>query len=174
MLATRAQPAKLTFDSSERAPAHACVWPRLCLNLPSHIFFCNCMYIHVAVLQWEPVPLNNAAMCANTCDKDCNFHTTWFSTMHFYFTEYTAVKCPPTYAKTLVITPAQGGGQGLAWARFSQRTLFWGASWFIRQAGARCLAPKKKWSSEPALGFDTPPCAGVLVAMKQGFGFSAP
>ena len=137
----------------------------------------------MTVLQWEPVPLNNAAMCANTCDKDCNFHTTWFSTMHFYFTDYTAVKCPPTYAKTLVTlvttlvtTPAHEGGGAKPSMGSLPPTNFVLWSELVYQTGRNSLprSPKKKWSSEPALGFDTPPCAGVLVAMKRVFGLSAP
>eukprot|EP00943_MAST-04B_sp_MAST-4B-sp1_P009523 g9523.t1 len=47
--------------------------------------------------QWEPVPLPNAAMCKNWCDKDCTFSgTSVWSTMHFYFRDYTKVTCPTT------------------------------------------------------------------------------
>ncbi len=48
--------------------------------------------------EWEPVPLPNAAMCKNWCDSDCTFHgTSIWSTMHFYFRDYTTVTCDPTF-----------------------------------------------------------------------------
>ena len=39
---------------------------------------------------WEPVPLSDSMMCANTCDSDCTFAgaSDW-STMHWYFHDHT-------------------------------------------------------------------------------------
>jgi len=43
---------------------------------------------------WEPVPLINLLMCKNTCDSDCTFSgTTFWSTLHVYFHDYTKVTC---------------------------------------------------------------------------------
>ena len=39
---------------------------------------------------WEPIPLPNALMCGNFCDKSsCTFNgTSVWSTMHFYFQDH--------------------------------------------------------------------------------------
>jgi len=46
---------------------------------------------------WEPIPLPNPLMCGNWCDEDCGFQGTYiWSTQHWYFHDYTTVKCPAT------------------------------------------------------------------------------
>lgn len=48
---------------------------------------------------WEPVTLDDAAMCTNACDEKCDFtgnegKEEW-STMHIYFNDHTKIKCAP-------------------------------------------------------------------------------
>jgi len=43
---------------------------------------------------WEPIPLVNLLMCKNTCDSNCTFAgTSFWSTFHVYFRDYTQVTC---------------------------------------------------------------------------------
>lgn len=44
--------------------------------------------------QWEPIPLPNIAMCANFCDPKCGWKdTSFWSTMHIYFSDPHKVVC---------------------------------------------------------------------------------
>jgi len=62
--------------------------------------------------EWEPVPLPNDAQCKNLCDSDCTFEGTHFwSTMHIYFQEHTAVKCESDL-KCAFGSPGSGHGIG--------------------------------------------------------------